>query len=89
MTAKILDGKAVAAKERAKSAARAADFFSRFGRPPGLAVVKVGEDPASAVYVRNKRRACTHAGFHSRDYDLPSTTPQAELLALIDARNGD
>jgi len=58
MTAKILDGKAVAARERQKSAARAADFVSKFGRPPGLAVVKVGEDPASAVYVRNKRMAC-------------------------------
>jgi methylenetetrahydrofolate dehydrogenase (NADP+)/methenyltetrahydrofolate cyclohydrolase len=49
MTAKILDGKAVAAKERTKSAARAADFISKFGRAPGRAVVKVGEDPASAV----------------------------------------
>ena len=55
MTARILDGKAVAAKERQRSAARAADFVSKFGRQPGLAVIKVGEDPASAVYVRNKR----------------------------------
>ena len=66
MTAKILDGKTVAAKERQKSAARAADFFSRHGRAPGLAVVKVGDDPASAVYVRNKRKACEECGTGSR-----------------------
>src|SRR4029079_3168437 len=62
MTAKILDGKAVAAKERQRSAARAADFYSKFGRAPGLAVIKVGDDPASAVYVRNKRKACEECG---------------------------
>ena len=83
MTAKILDGKAVAAKERAKSAARAADFISKYGRAPGLAVVKVGEDPASAVYVRNKRKACEECGIASFAHDLPATTTRAELLALI------
>jgi len=89
MTAKILDGKAVAAKERARSAARAADFVSRFGRAPGLAVVKVGEDPASAVYVRNKRKACEECGIASFAYDLPATTTREELLALIKALNTD
>src|SRR3954462_9852070 len=89
MTAKILDGKAVAAKERQKSAARAADFVSKFGRAPGLAVVKVGEDPASEVYVRNKRKACEECGIASFAHDLPVTTSRAELLGLIDRLNKD
>ncbi len=89
MTAKILDGKAVAAKERQRSAARAADFVSKYGRAPGLAVVKVGEDPASAVYVRNKRKACEECGIASFAHDLPATTSRAELLGLIDRLNRD
>ncbi len=89
MTAKILDGKAVAAKERTKSAARAADFFSKHGRAPGLAVVKVGEDPASAVYVRNKRKACEECGIASFAHDLPAGTSRAELLGLIERLNRD
>src|SRR6187551_25949 len=89
MTARILDGKAVAAKERAKSAARAADFVSIYGRAPGLAVVKVGEDPASAVYVRNKRKACEECGIASFAHDLPVTTTRAELLGLIERLNRD
>src|SRR3982750_1393655 len=89
MTAKILDGKAVAAKERTKSAARAADFISSYGRSPGLAVVKVGEDPASAVYVRNKRKACEECGIASFAHDLPVSTGREELLALIRSLNAD
>jgi methylenetetrahydrofolate dehydrogenase (NADP+) / methenyltetrahydrofolate cyclohydrolase len=89
MTAKILDGKAVAAKERARSAARAADFISRFGRAPGLAVVKVGEDPASAVYVRNKRRACEECGITSFAHDLPASTSRLDLLEIIARLNAD
>ncbi len=89
MTAKILDGKAVAAKERTKSAARAADFISKYGRAPGLAVVKVGEDPASAVYVRNKRKACEECGIASFAHDLPADTTRAQLLGLIDRLNKD
>jgi len=89
VTAKVLDGKAVAAKQRQKSAARAADFISKFGRAPGLAVVKVGEDPASAVYVRNKRKACEECGIASFAHDLPATTTRAELLALIETLNAD
>ncbi|MEO8062299.1 MAG: bifunctional methylenetetrahydrofolate dehydrogenase/methenyltetrahydrofolate cyclohydrolase FolD [Pseudomonadota bacterium] len=89
MTAKVLDGKAVAAKQRQKSAARAADFVSKYGRAPGLAVVKVGEDPASAVYVRNKRKACEECGIASFAHDLAATTTRAELLALIKALNAD
>src|SRR3982750_1430283 len=89
MTAKILDGKAVAAKERTKSAARAADFISRYGRAPGLAVVKVGEDPASEVYVRNKRKACEECGIASFAHDLPSTTTREQLLTLVQRLNRD
>jgi methylenetetrahydrofolate dehydrogenase (NADP+) / methenyltetrahydrofolate cyclohydrolase len=89
VTAQILDGKAVAAKERARSAARAADFVSKYGRAPGLAVVKVGEDPASAVYVRNKRKACEECGIASFAHDLPVTTTREELLKLIHALNDD
>jgi methylenetetrahydrofolate dehydrogenase (NADP+)/methenyltetrahydrofolate cyclohydrolase len=89
VTAAILDGKSVAAKERAKSTARAADFFATHGRAPGLAVVKVGEDPASAVYVRNKRKACEECGIASFAHDLPATTTRGELLALIKTLNAD
>jgi methylenetetrahydrofolate dehydrogenase (NADP+) / methenyltetrahydrofolate cyclohydrolase len=89
LTARILDGKAVAAKERSKSAARAADFFSKYGRAPGLAVVKVGEDAASAVYVRNKRKACEECGIASFAHDLPADTSREELLGLIERLNRD
>jgi methylenetetrahydrofolate dehydrogenase (NADP+)/methenyltetrahydrofolate cyclohydrolase len=89
LTAQILDGKAVAAKERQRSAARAADFISTFDRPPGLAVVKVGEDPASAVYVRNKRKACEECGIASFAHDLPADTSRQELLDIIARLNGD
>ena len=89
MTAKILDGKAVAAKERQRSAARAADFVSKFGRQPGLAVIKVGDDPASAVYVRNKRKACEECGVASFAHDLPASTSRAELLDLVERLNHD
>jgi methylenetetrahydrofolate dehydrogenase (NADP+)/methenyltetrahydrofolate cyclohydrolase len=89
VTAKILDGKAVAAKERQRSAARAADFVSKYGRQPGLAVVKVGEDPASAVYVRNKRKACEECGIASFAHDLPATTSRSELLGLVERLNRD
>jgi methylenetetrahydrofolate dehydrogenase (NADP+)/methenyltetrahydrofolate cyclohydrolase len=89
VTANILDGKAVAAKQRQKSAVRAAEFTQKFGRPPGLAVVKVGEDPASAVYVRNKRKACEECGIASFAHDLPAATSRDELLALVRQLNGD
>ncbi|MBA8883354.1 bifunctional methylenetetrahydrofolate dehydrogenase/methenyltetrahydrofolate cyclohydrolase FolD [Dokdonella fugitiva] len=89
MTARLLDGRriaddlldSVAARVRARVAA---------GRPaPGLAVILVGADPASAVYVRNKRRACKHVGFRSFDHDLPADTREDELVALIDRLNAD
>ena len=89
MTAQILDGKAVAAKQRQASASRAAEFKSEFGRMPGLAVIKVGEDPASAVYVRNKRKACEECGIASFAHDLPASTSREELLGLVDRLNRD
>jgi methylenetetrahydrofolate dehydrogenase (NADP+) / methenyltetrahydrofolate cyclohydrolase len=89
MTAIVIDGKAVAAKERAKTAARAREFAGRFGRPPGLAVVQVGDDPASTVYVRNKRKSCAEVGIESFAHDLPGTTREAELLELIGSLNRD
>ena len=85
----VLDGKAVATKVRGEVAARAAELAGRLGRRPGLAVVQVGEDPASSVYVRNKRKAAAEAGIASFAYDLPATTSQSDLLALIDLLNRD
>ncbi len=85
----VLDGKAVAARERQKTAERAEAFAARVGRRPGLAVVQVGDDPASTVYVRNKRRSCTEVGIESFAYDLPATTSEKELLELIGRLNAD
>ena len=85
----ILDGKAVALKVRGEVAARAAALAARLGRRPGLAVVQVGEDPASSVYVRNKRKAAADAGITSFAYDLPATSSESELLALVDLLNRD
>jgi methylenetetrahydrofolate dehydrogenase (NADP+)/methenyltetrahydrofolate cyclohydrolase len=85
----LLDGKAVAAKVRAEVATRAAQLAARLGRPPGLAVVQVGADPASSIYVRNKRKAAAEAGIASFAHDLAATTSDADLLALIDRLNRD
>ncbi len=85
----MLDGKAVAARVRAEVALRAAAFAHQNGRPPGLAVVKVGANPASAVYVRNKRLACAEVGIESFSLDAPETITRAELLAHIAALNAD
>lgn len=89
MAARILDGKRVADELLDNLRARVAARVAQGRVEPGLAVVLVGDDAASAVYVRNKRRACKHVGFRSRDYDLPATTTQAELEALIDRLNAD
>jgi methylenetetrahydrofolate dehydrogenase (NADP+) / methenyltetrahydrofolate cyclohydrolase len=89
MTAKILDGKRIADELLDELRARVALNQAQGRAVPGLAVVFVGDNPASAVYVRNKRRACKHVGFRSRDYDLPATTTQSELTTLIDQLNND
>jgi methylenetetrahydrofolate dehydrogenase (NADP+)/methenyltetrahydrofolate cyclohydrolase len=83
MSAIVMDGKAVAAKVRAEVAIRAREFAGKFGRRPGLAVVQVGQDPASSVYVRNKRRSSIEAEIESIAHDLPETTTQAEILDLV------
>lgn len=85
----LLDGKLVAARVRAAVAARAAQFAARHARRPGLAVVQVGEDPASSVYVRNKRSASQEAGIESFAHDLPVSTREGQILALINALNHD
>ena len=89
MTATIIDGKAAAATLRADIAVEVARFAAATGRSPGLAVVLVGEDPASAVYVRSKGKATVEAGMESFEHRLPADTSEAELLALVDALNGD
>jgi methylenetetrahydrofolate dehydrogenase (NADP+) / methenyltetrahydrofolate cyclohydrolase len=85
----LLDGKAVAAKVRAEVAQRSKEFEARHGRRPGLAVVQVGEDPASSVYVRNKRRSSLEAGIESFAHDLPASASEAQILALVDTLNRD
>lgn len=87
MTAQILDGKAIAATLRERIGHSVSARLSSGARPPGLAVVLVGENPASQVYVRNKRRACAEVGFHSELHQLPADTSQAALLELIDRLN--
>jgi methylenetetrahydrofolate dehydrogenase (NADP+)/methenyltetrahydrofolate cyclohydrolase len=89
VTAIVMDGKAVAAKVRAEVAVRAKEFAAEYGRRPGLAVVQVGQDPASSVYVRNKRKSSIEAEIESFAHDLPATTSQAELLDLVHALNRD
>lgn len=80
--AKLLDGKTVSAETRAQVALEAEKLRSK-GITPGLAVVIVGEDPASRTYVNNKKKACAAAGIYSEEYALPETTHQEELLALV------
>jgi methylenetetrahydrofolate dehydrogenase (NADP+)/methenyltetrahydrofolate cyclohydrolase len=89
MGAKLLDGKKIAESVLDTVRRRVRARGAAGQRAPGLAVVMVGEDPASAVYVRNKRRACERVGFVSFDFDLPAKTTQAELFALVDRLNGD
>ena len=89
MSAELIDGKKVAAEYREKIRQRVADRVAAGQRVPGLAVILVGSDPASGIYVRNKRTACETAGFVSRSYDLPGDTSQKQLFALIDELNED
>jgi len=89
MTAIIIDGKAHAARLRARVADGVAAFGAAAGRVPGLAVVLVGEDPASAVYVRNKARQTVEVGMASFEHKLPADTAQADLIALVAALNAD
>jgi methylenetetrahydrofolate dehydrogenase (NADP+) / methenyltetrahydrofolate cyclohydrolase len=89
MTATSIDGKAHAARLRARIADGVAAYSLAAGRVPGLAVVLVGEDPASAVYVRNKARQTLEVGMASFEHKLPADTPQADLIALVETLNAD
>jgi len=89
MTARILDGKRIADELLERIKGRVSARIAAGKSQPGLAVVLVGADPASAVYVKNKRKACKEVDFRSFDYDLPAETSEAELYALIDRLNAD
>ena len=89
MSARILDGKAMAADLRAEIAAAVAAMKAATGRAPGLAVVLVGDDPASRSYVAAKGKACAAAGIHSREIDLPATARREDILAVVRALNAD
>jgi methylenetetrahydrofolate dehydrogenase (NADP+)/methenyltetrahydrofolate cyclohydrolase len=89
MTARRIDGKAAAAELRERIAGEVARFQEATGRAPGLATVLVGEDPASAVYVRSKGKATLEAGMQSFAHQLPASTSQDELVALVDRLNDD
>ncbi len=89
MAARLINGRALAATVKGAVRAQIDELAARGARRPGLAVVRVGDDPASTVYVRGKRRACEEVGVLSLAYDLPGTTPETQLLALIDALNHD
>ncbi len=89
MTARIIDGKAVADRLNADTAAKVAAYAKAHGRAPGLAVVLVGEDPASQVYVRNKGKSTVAAGMLSFEHKLAADTSEAEILALVRRLNDD
>jgi len=89
MTARILDGRKIAGEVLGRVAAGVKARMAAGRAAPGLAVVLVGADPASAVYVRNKRKACQQVGFKTFDFDLPAQTGEAELFALVDRLNAD
>ena len=87
--ANIIDGKAISAQIREEIAQKVTAYAEKNGTRPGLAVIIVGENPASQVYVRNKKRACEQVGFNSWVYEMPESTTQAELNSLIDKLNCD
>ena len=89
MTAQLIDGKQIAADIRNTIAQQVQNRLAQGLRAPGLAVILVGSDPASEVYVAHKRKDCEQVGFESKAYDLPATTTQDELLKLIDTLNAD
>lgn len=89
MTAQLIDGKKIAKLIREQVSSHVSSIVSSGKRPPGLAVILVGSDPASLVYVNNKRKACEEVGFLERSYDLPATTTHTELVELIESLNHD
>lgn len=89
MAAKIIDGKTIAQQVKDEVATRVMQRLAAGKRAPGLAVVLVGDNPASQIYVASKRKVCEEVGFISRSYDLPATTTESELLTVIDQLNND
>jgi methylenetetrahydrofolate dehydrogenase (NADP+)/methenyltetrahydrofolate cyclohydrolase len=89
VAAKLIDGKALAQSIRERMAKDVVDLQAKTGVRPGLAVILVGDDPASHLYVRNKQKACDAAGIYVDEHKLPATTSQADLLALIQQKNAD
>ena len=89
MSAKIIDGNQIAADIRAEMKQEVADLKAKHGLTPGLAVVLVGEDPASVVYVRNKKRGCEEIGINSYEYKLEATAKESEVLDIVQKLNGD
>ncbi len=89
MSARILDGRALSESIRGNLAVEVGEFRLRHGRAPGLTVVLVGDDPASHVYVRNKRQACRAAGIEAKLHKLPNDVGEADLLRLVETLNGD
>ncbi|MCW2966476.1 MAG: folD [Solirubrobacteraceae bacterium] len=89
MAAKVIDGKAVAARVRAEVADEVETFSKSHGRVPGLATILVGDDPGSAVYVAGKQKACAEVGMQGFNHPLPADTPQADVEALIEQLNAD
>ncbi|MBR2353501.1 MAG: bifunctional methylenetetrahydrofolate dehydrogenase/methenyltetrahydrofolate cyclohydrolase FolD [Clostridia bacterium] len=87
--ANIINGKAISSEIRKEIKEATEQFYQDHGFRPGLAVIIVGDDPASRVYVRNKRLACEEVGFYSKAYELPAETTQEELNTLVDRLNGD
>ena len=87
--AQIIDGKVISKLVREEIAAEVVEFKKKYDSAPGLAVIIVGNDPASQVYVRNKKRGCEEVGFYSESYELPAETTQEELIALVERLNND
>ena len=87
--AQIIDGKVISKLVREEIAAEVVEFKKKYDSAPGLAVIIVGNDPASQVYVRNKTRGCEEVGFYSESYELPAETTQEELIALVERLNND
>ncbi len=89
MSARVIDGKAVAAKLREQVAIDAAAFTEQYGRPPGLATILIGDDPASAVYVASKQRSCAEAGIEGFSFNLPADATREQAIATIEEANAN
>ena len=89
MAATLIDGKAIALKVRQEVAQGTRELKERTGRVPGLAVIRVGEDPASKIYVTGKQKAAAEVGFEAAEHHFPETATHAEVQARLEALNAD